>query len=351
MKKWHGILVVILTMALLAGLLVWSFSDKDNAAEIMDAFRTARWQYLPLAMLVGLLVFPIKAYRWGVILRTQSQPAYRTMLSAIMIGFMVNCIYSRIGEVVRALVLGAKRETHAATAFASIVLERIFDLVVVGLFLIVALLLLKPPGSEEGVERLMLLRKSGMLLSVAFVMGVMFLILLRLAPGAMKSVIVRTTGWLPHRIGSRVQGFLESFLQSLNAIKSMRQVIVILALSIVHWSVQVLFFCAVGWCFPDLAMSWPAAMLVFVVSALGVGAAPVPLYLAVYQGAIVAAGAIMGMSKSVMTSYAWLCWAGNIPPIILVGFVFLWMEGLSLGDLRARAAKSRSDTPIPGEER
>jgi len=331
------LLVFGLTLCVMAGLLVWSFS-RIKIAELRTALETARWGYLPLGVLAGLAVFPIKAWRWRVLLGNPSKPSLRTLFSAIMIGFMVNCIASRVGEIVRAAVLGMKREMTTSKALASIALERVFDLVTVLLFLVGALLWLHPQSAGEGAAKLASLRVSGVIAAAALAAGAAFLALLRLRPEAMTRIILSLFGSLPDRFRGPLERFTQSFLEGLNGIRSVRHFAALMGLSIAHWAVQVLFFLAMGRILADLHMALPGAMLVFAVTALGVGAAPTPAYLGVYQAAVNAAGDIMGVARTLSSAYGWLCWGANVPVVILVGLVCLWLEGLSLGDLRATAS-------------
>jgi len=115
--------------------------------------------------------------------------------------------------------------------------------------------------------------------------------------------------------------------------------VTVFALSVVHWMVQVLFFYLMGRCFPDLGLTFAGAMLVFSLVALSVAAVPLPGYLGVYQAGIAAAGLILSLPPARRVSYEWLTWAMNVPPIIAAGFLCLWWEGLSLGQLRKNAKR------------
>jgi hypothetical protein len=338
MKRFKHLLVMLGTLGLMGGLLWWS-SLRVPFDEIWAAFATARWGYAPLAMLLGLMVFPVKAWRWKVILGHPTRPTYMTLFSATMIGFMVNSIFSRIGEIVRAAVLGIKREMTTAHAFASIALERIFDLCAVGLFLVAALLWISPPQTAEGADRLAQLRRTGVVMAALFACGITFLVFLRLKPRTATRLVLFTAAWLPARVRPHIEHFLHSFIDGLNSLRSVGQVFGLLLLSIVHWLFQVLFFYVMAFCFPEMALTFAGAMLIFVVSGVGVAAAPLPLYLGVYQGSITFAALILnvGGPEGVFTSYAWLCWACNIPVIIAIGFGFLSKEGFRLSDLRAKA--------------
>jgi glycosyltransferase 2 family protein len=336
MKRLKRPLIMIGTLALMAGLL-WLSSRNVEFSKLVDALKSARWGYLPLGALLGMLVFPAKAWRWQIILGKTKKPKYGSLLSAIMIGFMVNCMFSRIGELVRAAVLGAKKELKTSTAFASIALERIFDLCIVGLFLVISLLTITPSGSTESTENIALLHRGGMIMAVAFACGVIFLICLRLRPNHTTRFVLFFVSWLPKKLRPHIENFLHSFVEGLNALHSVGQVISILILSIIHWVFQVLFFYVLALCIPGLELTFPGALLVFAVSAVGVGAAPVPFYLGVYHGTIMAAMAILGGSPEHVASFAWICWVSNIPVIIIVGYGFLWKADLRLSDLRAMA--------------
>lgn len=310
--------------------------ESFSPSNIRQAFRSARWGVVPLAFVMGMLVFLVKALRWQVLLAPVKRVGFRRLLSAIMIGFMVNCILSRLGEVVRAAVLGVKGEMRTATALASIALERIFDMCTVVLFLMLSLLWLHPSASGAAAVHLAHLRTAGVVLAMAFVVGVGFLVLLRVRRKVTTRFVLGCAAWLPQRLRAKVQDFLDAFLAGLDTIQGPRQVMIISLLSVVHWLCQVSFFYVMGYCFPGLGLSFPGAMLVFALTALSVAALPLPGYLGVFQGGVKAAALILALPALESFRYSWLTWAVNVPPIIAVGFVFLWSEGLTLGELRRR---------------
>ena len=340
MISGRRILILLLATAAIVALLALGWSAEAASVEdLLAALREARWWFLPAAGMMGLLVFPVKALRWRILLAPTKKVRFRPLFSAIMIGFMVNCIFSRIGEVVRAGFLGLRREVRTTTALASIALERIFDMCTVVLFLVIALLWLQPAPAADGARKLATIRVSGVLMGLMFAAAVAFLVLLRVRPKEMTRLVLGCVSWLPPRLRTHVEKFLASFLSGLNALKDIRQVAVLFGLSIIHWFLQVLYFLLVAYCLPQLHMSLPGAMLVFTITALGVAALPLPGYLGVYQAAVLAATAILSLPGAASFSYAWLCWAANIPPIILLGFVFLWAEGLSLREIRSGSSR------------
>ena len=338
-KTIRHVAILIFTTAIIAALLAWSFRKVENPEKVWEAFRTARWGALPFAFLAGMLVFPLKAWRWGMILASEKRIRFMRLLSPIMIGFMANCFGFRIGEIVRAAALAVEGEIKTARGLASIALERIFDMCTVMLFLVIALLWITPSGSEEAEQKLDRIRATGSVMAVLFIIGIVFLVLLKLWPKAMTRFTMTCSSWLPERLRGKVQAFLGSFLSGLNALHSVRQVFVLFLVSIVHWAAQVLYFLFIGYCFPELGLSLAGAMLVFALVALSVSAGALPLYMGVFQAAVSFAVVILGLPSEIGVSYAWLAWAMNIPPIIIIGFIFLWLEGLTLGELKSGASR------------
>jgi uncharacterized membrane protein YbhN (UPF0104 family) len=155
----------------------------------------------------------------------------------------------------------------------------------------------------------------------------------------MTAALARFTRLLPGRISGKVESFLATFLLGLDTLRTWRQVAAILLLSVVHWGIQVLFFLLAGWCFPDMAMTLPIALLVFSVTAFGVAILPIPGYIGIYQAAVLLVGVVVGSKdqQAAWTSYSWLAWLLNIPFVILVGFIFLWKEDLSFRQIRQQA--------------
>jgi len=340
MSSFRRTLVLVFTTAVILALLWWSFS-KVEMRDLLEAFRTARWGFLPLAFTMGMFVFLIKALRWRLLIEPLREVKYKSLLSAIMIGFMVNCIFSRLGELVRAGVLGVKGEAKTSTALATIALERIFDMCTVVLFLMLSLLMLQPDASGASAAHLAKIRTAGALTAIAFVGAVIFLVMLKLYPRPTGRLLLMCFEWLPDRPRKHVDNFLKSFLKGLDAIQNLKQVVIVLVLSVAHWIFQVLYFLFIGYCFADLGLTFQGAMLVFAITALGVAALPLPGYIGVFQGGVMIAAGIMALPNASSWSYAWLAWAANIPPIILIGFGFLWADGLSLGQLRAGTKGNR----------
>ena len=90
------------------------------------------------------LFFILRAYRWQRFVQPLEILPIRPFFSATMIGFMANDVLPlRAGELVRAYALSHLTSVRLTTALATTVLERVWDVIIIGL-----LLVLVPPVSD-----------------------------------------------------------------------------------------------------------------------------------------------------------------------------------------------------------
>ncbi len=144
------------SFVLAGGLLALALYGVD-LDEMWAAFRKADWRWLvPLVVLVlGSNLF--RAWRWQILIDAlPTTPDFASLdgkdpttsntleasFSSIMIGYMVNYVAPRMGEVARTANLAARSDYRFSSLFGTVVSERIFDTAVLGLALLSAIGLL-----------------------------------------------------------------------------------------------------------------------------------------------------------------------------------------------------------------
>src|SRR5436190_6011960 len=135
---WRGALGIVLSVALL-----WYAFHGIEWAKVAVAIRAANLWLLLLSALVATGIFPLRARRWRTILDpVEPHLPFGPLWRSTAIGMMVNNIVpARAGELARAYALS--REVPAvpfSTAFASLAVDRVFDLLVVLLLTFAAML-------------------------------------------------------------------------------------------------------------------------------------------------------------------------------------------------------------------
>lgn len=124
---------------------------------MVSAFWEADWRWLPVLVVLVLGSNLCRAWRWQVLidaLPTTPDPdtlgeedpgktnTLEASFSSVMIGYMVNYVAPRLGEIARVANMSARTSFRFSSLFGTVVSERIFDTAVLGLALLSAIGLL-----------------------------------------------------------------------------------------------------------------------------------------------------------------------------------------------------------------
>ena len=129
-KKTSKTLWYVVFLALGVALLWFSFRNID-LSQLWTDIKSAKysWMLLSLACLAISLYF--RALRWNIQIEALG---YKTRASstygAVLIAYLANCIFPRLGEVARCSVLKRKENIPFDKTFGSVISERIIDLLV-----------------------------------------------------------------------------------------------------------------------------------------------------------------------------------------------------------------------------
>ncbi len=346
-------LLVCLVLSLLG--LVWFFKDTDWA-KLTEALRRGNYLYLIPPLILTLLTYGLRAYRWQILMNPIKRVRWIHLLSATTIGFMANCVLpARVGEIVRATAIGLKENMSPATALTTVIVERIFDLLAIGVFVFIVLILIPddgpspapapssaqaqtaapqvagPAASAETAPRTFRvrdLRKWGYAVGGVTVGCFVFIFLVKLFPSFALSVGRAPLRLLPQALADRGARILMALIVGLESLQSVTQIFVLAALSVLHWGLQVLGNMALGYCF-GLQLGFAEASLIFVITALAVALPQGPGFVGVFDYATLVAMQLIGVGLATAQSYAIALHFIAVVPVTLVGFAFLWWEGLS----------------------
>ena len=141
---WKGILGVVISVALL-----WWTLRGVSFAEVWSVLRHSNVPLFILSALVATLMFPLRAWRWRYILEPGAgKIPFGPLWSSTTIGMMVNNVaLARAGELARAFALARQTNVTFTASLASLVVDRVFDAVVVLLLLLIVVAL---PGFPSG---------------------------------------------------------------------------------------------------------------------------------------------------------------------------------------------------------
>lgn len=212
-----------------------AFKDIDFS-ELLYELSKANYAIAIIGMLVGVVLGSyIRALRWKYFLDPLKKDiSIGNLFSAVMIGYMMNAIIPRSGEVSRPLLLAKKESISRASAFGTIVVERIFDMLSMFLVFGVCLLFYRQKISEVfgqyNIEIISLYFSIAILLFVGFV--IVMLLNLEKTESILTSLTKR---FLPERFQEKIHRIFISLINGFLFIKYPRDYLKIAVLSVSLW--------------------------------------------------------------------------------------------------------------------
>ncbi len=309
-------------------------------AQVAACFKTLHYAYILPVLVLVLANLYLRSYRWGVMIQKLVRLDQVTLFRFSAIGFMaVGVLPARLGEFVRPFLVKQHSRVNMSATMATVVLERIFDLMTLMVLLFVVII--KIPLPEE------IFRAGSIMLTVSLVlMGV--LILLGVKRDLSARTIARVLKILPERIGKPANRLADSFLEGLQMLPDVRQTLWVLALSLIIWVLVGLsnyfMFYAFG-----MDLSIYNAFAVLAIVALGVMIPAAPGFIGTYHYACVLGLAAFGIAKSQAFSYAVALHFMQMAPVILLGLVLLPFQKMTFAGLLRRAEAVASDTGETGQ--
>jgi hypothetical protein len=327
----------IIGLVVSAVFLYLAFRNSDFREIWQVTRRTNPW--LLLASLPWLAVhFWLRAVRWRYLLKPVGQPPVSSLFGATLIGFMANNVLPlRVGEFVRAFVLARRERLTVSGAFATLVVERIFD----GLFLLmlfIGVLLILPlelSSRAESWVRALAYAGGGLYLT-----AVAFIVLIKWKAGLAVRVAERLLGPFP-RLKEAAAGVIEAFASGLKSINEPRLLLIISAYSLVIWLTCAGYYYMTLLAFPSPAggsLGDAAGPLgsIFVLGAIafGVMLPSSPGFVGTYQFACIIALTAMGASSAAAEGYAIVSHAVQYIAVTVSGIACLQVYKFSFQDIR-----------------
>jgi glycosyltransferase 2 family protein len=311
-------------IAALAVLLLWLFFRGADLGTIWKSLVSARPELILAAVAVVMFTYFLRALRWRTLLSPLGRASLANCFSTTVIGFMVNFIAGRLGEIARPYLL-ARREGFAASgAMATILLERIFDLVAVVL-LIGFWLLVGPTWSERAHSMLVAGGLAGLVAAIV-ALGTLFFF------ARYPEAFLRFSRWvlriLPERFEARALGLVETFGTGLRVLVDPRGFAASAVMSIALW-VNISFAFWLGARAFDVNFSFGDSFLVIGFLTVGV-LVPTPGAIGGYHvmGAL-ALSTLFGTEASLARAVVISNHAISFVPVTLLGIVLFAKAGLS----------------------
>jgi hypothetical protein len=326
MKKWQFWLGVLISI-----LFIWLALRGLRLEEFWGAVQGANYIWLLPGIAVYFVGVWVRAWRWHYLLGPIKKIPTKTMFPITTIGYMGNNIYpARAGEVLRAVILKRREGVPVSASLATIIVERIFDGVVMLAFVFVNLpelaLLTGASGFVGNIQQVAIIGTGAFLGALAvFLLAAMF---------PLKTAQVG--GWfinrfLPERLREKVSGIMARFLDGLASLRSPFNVLMVFFTSVIIWLLETGKYWFVMHAFP-FEVSFFALMLMNGIVNLATTIPSAPGYIGTFDAPGIAVLTAYGVDQAIAAGYTLVLHVALWLPITLLGAYYLAREGIKWSD-------------------
>lgn len=326
MKRWQfwlGVLISVVFLYLaMRGL---------HLEDLGDALRQANYWWLLPGVGVYFVGVWARAWRWHYLLRPVKAIPTSAMFPVVAIGYMGNNIYPvRAGEVLRAVVLKRREGVPVSASLATIIVERVFDGVVMLAFVFLNLPELARLTQDSGfVGNIQTVAVWG---TVAFAGALLVFLLAAMFPEQAERVVAALVlRAVPTRYQERILDLTTRFLGGLESLRSPREALMIFVTSVVIWLLETGKYWFVMHAFP-FEVSFFTLMLMNGIVNLATTIPSAPGYVGTFDAPGIAVLVAYGVQQAVAAGYTLVLHVALWFPITILGAFYFWREGMTWGE-------------------
>jgi uncharacterized protein (TIRG00374 family) len=294
--------------------------------EAWEALKSAHFLWLIPGIAVYFLGVWARAWRWHYLLRPLKKVPTSTMFPIVTIGYMGNNIYpARAGEVLRAAILKDREQVPISASLATIIVERIFDAVVMLGFVVFNLGALETLTQDSGfMGNIQELSIWG---SIIFIGALLVFLLAAMFPKVTEKIVIRLIDTVvPEKIREKTRDIALRFLTGLESLRSPKDALMVFFTTIVIWLLETGKYWFVMHAF-DFSVSFFALMLMNGIVNLATTLPSAPGYIGTFDAPGIAVLVAYGVPQAMAAAYTLVrirLWV----PITLVGRVFYFRQPL-----------------------
>ncbi|HWO00944.1 MAG TPA: lysylphosphatidylglycerol synthase transmembrane domain-containing protein [Blastocatellia bacterium] len=320
------------------GLFVYWFAHTLDWPKVWTEVRRANVSQLGLALALLVGTYLVRVLRWRALLDRMARPPLLALFRATMIGFSALFVMGRAAEmIVRPAVLSVKERVHPSASYATVMIERVFDMVMVVVFFAVNLIFFEYTSEDAEATRLFgWIKVTGVVLLLVAAASIYGLSSFRKGREGALGFLEKKLERLPRRISSGVMSLLRHISEGLAVLHDARGLALTVSYTVLLWlmvaTAHLLVVRAFGIHYEQVPFT--GAVFVMGLSMLGSvvptpGGATGPFHIAT-----AASLSFLGVDKAQAASVAIVLHLVIFTPATFFGMYYLAKEGLSLGRLK-----------------
>lgn len=315
-RIWISLLISLVFMAL--------FFRRTDFGEMAAALTAANYLYVLPALVVYLVAVWLRAVRWHYLLRPLQSVSARALYPVVVIGYMANNLLPiRIGELVRAYLVGERERMSKTATLGTILVERLCDGIVLVTFL---LTIAAFTGMSSNLSRLALV------MAVVFSAGLLLLIAVTASERRSERVARAALRALPLRFRHQGLQLVLSLLSGLGSLRSPLVLTLVAAISTLSWVLEAAMYSLIGRAF-GFALSFHVYLLVTAAANLAISVPSSQGGIGPFEFFAKETIVFFGVGAAAAQAYAIALHALLLLSMIGLGLVFLWAIRLSFGEV------------------
>ncbi len=297
---------------------------------LQRALSQANYLWLVPSLFLTFFALWVRAFRWKFFFPNYRGLSVNSLWVSVIIGYMANNVLPfRMGEIIRAWIFSRKEQRSISQTFGTIVMERVFDILSI---LIIFVMFVFYFSTKDDVTLPIWLIRGAWVLAAVSIVALLFLLALRFfTPATLKFVRIFLKP-LPEKLSRRLLQLIESFVQGLSIFSSLFATFVAFFLSMVIWLVL-----AFAYLFVFKAVNIEASLLISVFLIVGLAFAvsipSAPGFIGTFHFVGKEVLLMVGIHANV-EAYVLLAHAMAYLPVLVLGFIYLSLENLTLTDLK-----------------
>ena len=211
---------------------------KVDFSEVLTIVSHANIIWVIVFIMITMLGHYLRAVRWKYILNSvKPNTSMKNLFGSLMVGYGVNCVTPKLGEVTRAVLIGKWENLSRSSMFGTVILERIIDIISLGVSVIVALFLTSVSLSEK----FPWLITSLYIMAAVIILSIVMLTLILRSKEKFSDFIIKFIGKISHKFAEKIAYIFTMLAEGFASLKGTKNYF-----WTIFWTISIIFLYAYG---------------------------------------------------------------------------------------------------------
>jgi len=338
-------------------------------AELFNYLASINYFWVVPAVAITFLSFMLRAWRWRIILESESKISIWRAYHPMMIGFMINCVLpGRLGEVARPVILQKEEKIPFTTGLATVVAERVFDICILLLLfmLTVGMLQIEPDqnvafGSYQlNLETLQTVFNGLLKLAALLIVGIALFSI-----GKIRKMIYSVVMYTPEllffsgekfkssvrkKICEPIIHILKNMAQGFALIRYPKKMLYCAVLSVLIWGLAAFSYYLFSFGSPGVNLTYLEMTTVMVIVCFFISLPSVPGWWGLWEAGGVFALSLLGVTTKDAAGFTLANHAIQVFPVIIAGFASAVLLSVNIRQMSYQGKEYQKQQPSANNE-